>query len=414
MDNELHATTAPGKRLVALAEELAAGFAARAGKNDHEGRFSFENIEALLRNGYFAAPIPVECGGLGVESVHDVLVASSRLARGDASTTIGVNMHLGNTMRLVRGWRRALHAGDREKAARAAATMEAIANRKVVVAATITEAGRELPHPAATAVRNGSGWVVNGTKIFATMSPAATHLALSVTYEAADGEERLAFARVPANTPGITVNDDWDALGMRASGSGSVVFQDVHLPDDAFQEDYPAGVWSAGLLERYLIAGPMHASASVGIAEVAAAEAVAFVTSARKGRHGRPLAERPALQMLAAENAIDLAAMRATFGRAGNLIDAYYASRLSTPGGTEDVRRVFTEVQSAKAFVHAAALRIVDRALSMSGGAGYMSKHPLSRLYRDVRAGPFMHPLATNSASEFIGRVTLGLEPAVP
>ena len=60
-----------------------------------------------------------------------------------------------------------------------------------------------------------------------------------------------------------------------------------------------------------------------------------------------------------------------------------------------------------------AAVRVVDRALALSGGAGYMSRHPLSRAYRDVRAGAFMHPLGGNRAYEFIGRVVLGAEAAL-
>ena len=71
---------------------------------------------------------------------------------------------------------------------------------------------------------------------------------------------------------------------------------------------------------------------------------------------------------------------------------------------------LFAEVQSAKTFVNEAAVRVVDRALALSGGAGYMSRHPLSRAYRDVRAGAFMHPLGANRAYEFIGRIALGAE----
>jgi alkylation response protein AidB-like acyl-CoA dehydrogenase len=135
MTFELQALTEPGRRLVALAEELAADFATRAVQHDREGSFAHENIDALRRSGYLAAPVPAEFGGMGVDCVHDILVASSRLARGDASTTIGVNMHLGNTMRQVRGWRRAAANGDHERAARFRAAMEAIAAGEMVIAA---------------------------------------------------------------------------------------------------------------------------------------------------------------------------------------------------------------------------------------------------------------------------------------
>ena len=408
---QLEAITEPGRRLVRLAEELAADFATRAAQHDREGSFAHENVEALRRTGYLAAPIPPECGGMGVESVHDLLVASTRLARGDASTTIGVNMHLGNALRQVRGWRRALAGGDRIRAASFAEAMERIAAGEMVIAAGITEAGRELTEPATTARREGDGWVIDGAKIFGTFAPAATHLTVSATLAEGDGSERYGMFSVPVAAAGVEVNDDWDALGMRGSGSGSIALHAVRVPEHALRGEFPVGEWSPPVLERYMNAGLLHASASLGVAEAAHALATRAAATQRKGRHARPLAERPTIQFLAAESAIDLAAMRAVFARAATLVDGYFAAHAAAIGPADEVRAVFTETQSAKTFVHLAAIRIVDRALTMSGGAGFMTKHPLSRLYRDVRAGPFMHPLGVTVAYEFIGQVALGLEP---
>jgi alkylation response protein AidB-like acyl-CoA dehydrogenase len=410
MKFQLEAVTEPGRRLVTLAEDLSVDFATRAAQHDREASFAHENVEALRRTGYLAAPIPVECGGMGVESVHDLVVASTRLARGDASTTIGVNMHLGNALRQVRGWRRAVASGERVVAGRFVEAMERIGAGEMVIAAGITEAGRELTEPAATARREGDGWIIDGAKIFGTFAQAATHLSVSATLVDEDGDDRYGMFSVPIAAGGVRINDDWDALGMRGSGSGSITLDDVHVPESALRGAYVVGEWNAPVLERYMNAGLLHASASLGVAETAHALAIKG-TAQRKGRHSRPLAERPTIQILAAENAIDMTAMRAVFGRAAMAVDRYFADHTASIGPDDEVRAVFSETQSAKTFVHLAAIRIVDRAMTMSGGAGFMAKHPLSRLYRDVRAGPFMHPLGVNVAFEFIGRVTLGLEP---
>src|SRR5438445_8784227 len=116
MPIELTAKTNAGARLVAIAEDLAQTLAARAAEHDRDGTYPFEAIDALKAAGYFAAPIPIDLGGLGVSSAHDLVVASSRLARGDASVAIGVNMHLAAGLNMERRRHAAVANGEERRA----------------------------------------------------------------------------------------------------------------------------------------------------------------------------------------------------------------------------------------------------------------------------------------------------------
>jgi alkylation response protein AidB-like acyl-CoA dehydrogenase len=193
-------------------------------------------------------------------------------------------------------------------------------------------------------------------------------------------------------------------MGMRASGSNSVSFQDVHVPASALRGGFPTGD-ATGYLERNLSAGLFHAAAAVGIAESAHTTAVSRLAV------GTGL--EPHTQMLVAENIVDLSACRAVFSRAASLIDEHYLLNPASRGTGDELTRLFGEAQSAKLFVGDAAARIVDRALAMSGGAGYLNGSPLARAYRDVRAMPFMHPLGANRGYAFIGQLATGRQPTL-
>jgi len=202
------------------------------------------------------------------------------------------------------------------------------------------------------------------------------------------------YAQVPPDAPGVEIHGDWDALGMRASGSHSVTFTAVELPEPALRGGFLAGDAEA-YMDRNVVAGLFHASASLGIAESAAKTATTAL--AKRDSHDSRT------RTLIAENVIELTACQATLSRAATLVD----------DNDRDPVVLFAESQAAKTFINETAARIVDRALSLSGGAGYLSGHPLARAYRDVRAGSFMQPLGTNRAYDLLGDVALGRELAL-
>jgi alkylation response protein AidB-like acyl-CoA dehydrogenase len=400
---ELQPETLAGARLVACAESLAAQLAATAAEHDEQGSYPHANVALLKAAGYFVAPIPEELGGQGVDSVHDLLVASSRLARGDPSSTLGLNMHLVVVLSMVQRWRVAGHRGDQRRATAFGRSLERIVQEGRVIAAAISEPNQHLTLPAARAERTGQGWVLNGRKIFCTMSPAATQFLVSATYPDRDGKPLYGYAEVAADAVGVTVHDDWDALGMRTSGSNSVSFQDVELPESALRGGFGVGD-ATGYIARNLANGLFHAAAALGIAEAAHATATRRLAGRGDGYVGVPE------QMLTADNAIGVAAMRGTFSRAASLVDRFQQAHLAVDATSDELLALFAEVQAAKTFVNDTAARIVDRALTLSGGAGYMRGHPLARAYRDVRAGSFMQPLGSVRAYDYLARATLGLE----
>ena len=260
---ELTAKTPPGERLVVLAEALAEELRPAAASHDQDRSYAFEGLETIKASGYLSAPVPVKLGGLGVSSTHDLLVAASRLARGDAALTIGVNMHITYVLNLERRYRLAVDLGNVRNIEALAASLEALAQDGHVYAAAVSEPRQDLIRPETVAAAIDNGWIVTGTKIFCTMSPGADRLYTAVTFLDRQGRESYGYATVPTDAPGVVIHDDWDALGMRASGSNSVTFENVRLPADALRGGFPVG-HAGEYMERNLDAGLFHAAAALG------------------------------------------------------------------------------------------------------------------------------------------------------
>jgi alkylation response protein AidB-like acyl-CoA dehydrogenase len=411
MDFALQPLTEPGKRFIALAEQHAADFASRAAAHDRESSFPVENIAALQQSGVMAACVPEELGGLGVRSLHDYMLGMSRLGRGDGSTAIAANMHIFRPWRMTRLWEAAKTTGDTAYAAGLERRLRRIGAGQLLMCACVSEAGTDILHPQLAATKTAGGWLLNGQKIFATMSPAAQLLDVSFRFQDAQGVARLAMASVPHDSPGLEIKHNWDALGMRGSGSHDIVFTNCFIPDSALLDLGVWGEWSEPYLTGNMTIAMGLAGVFLGIAETARELIIETVKTRRKGPSGRTLAERSAIQQLIAEIEIDLAASRAILGRTAVVVDAFFSQHPVEGVPLDELHGLMKDFQCAKWFVNRKAIDIVDRALTASGGAGYLSKHPLSRLYRDVRAGPFMQPFSPNEAFEYIAKVTLGLDP---
>lgn len=406
MNGEVRARSEAGRDATAVVEALGPALAARAAEADRDGRFPHASLDDLRAHRHLALAVPAEAGGLGVESVHDLLVVASRLARFDPALAIGVNMHHVSVLALARAWRSA--AGDR--APLLLAVLEGLASSGQAIAAAVSEPPpQDLSRPTTRARREGDGWVLDGAKAFCTLSPAADWLNVALTFTDDAGRERYGFALVPTSLPGVTVHDDWDALGMRASGSGRVTFDAVALPGYAVNDSHPAGTTSPVLLDRFLTSGAFHAAATLGIAEAAHHH---VVDDPR--RRERLLAD-PQSVLQVGESTAELAAARAVLAAAADAVDAHLATeRPEDPEAALALAgEAFARVQQAKAMVERLGQAVVDRSLALTGGAGYLTASPLSRAYRDVRAGAFMHPLGANRAHRFLGEVALGRVPAM-
>jgi len=411
MDFALQPHTPAGARFVALAEQHAADFATRADLHDRDGSFPLENIEAMQRSGFMAGCAPVEFGGLGVESMHDTILGISRLGRGDGSTAIAATMHLFSSWMLTRGWRAATASGEIPQAERPASLLRQIGMAQLVQCSPQSEPGTDMLHPLVEATKVEGGWHLNGRKIFGTMSPAATLVTIMCRVRDGEGGFRRATAAVPGGSPGMDVKNNWNALGMRASGSHDIVFQDCFVSEAALRDQGPWGEWTEGMLSGQMAFNMGLVGVFLGIAEAARDFIVESVTTRRRGSSGRSQAERPSIQHVIAEIEIDLAAARAMLARTATTADAFFSRHPAGQVPMGELHALMKDFQCTKWCVNHKAIAIVDRALTASGGAGYLNANPLARLYRDVRAGPFMQLFSPNEAFEYIGKVTLGLDP---
>jgi alkylation response protein AidB-like acyl-CoA dehydrogenase len=404
MNLELRARTEAGARFIALAEEHATMFRSTSADHDFTGTFPFEYVDEMKQSGFISACVPSELGGLGLESVRDLATGLSRLGRGDGSIAIGITMHFLVTWGTARRWQRAQsepRAGD--------SMLRDVAAGKLVVAVLNSESGSDNRHPFAEATPTEGGYLLNGRKSFGTLSPAAQQFSIRVRLPDEGDGYRMASAMVRFDAPGIENLGNWDAMGMRSSGSHDLVLNDVFVPASALSPATPWGI----LGEPGSVGGTVSAlclsAVFMGIAEEAQRLTLETVAKRKKQPGGTPLAHWYPVQEAVAEIEVTLSAMRAMLSRSGNLADAFFLGVDTGDGAPGSGAELLKDAQCTKRFLNRGAIEVVNAATTIAGGGAYLSRNRLSQLYRDVRAGPFMSPFNEFEAAEYIGRVALGL-----
>ncbi len=406
MEFELLPRTEAGKRMVDLAEMHAEDFATRADEHDRNGTFGFENIEAIKKSGFAASVVPEECGGLGVTSIHDCIVAMKRLGRGDGATALAYIMHLGRSLATVRASRNATATGNQGRQQQNKEILRKIGAGELIIAVANSERGATGRTSRTLATKVDGGWIFNGAKQFATGTPAADLVAVRARYQNEAGEIRLGAAMVPVTRAGIDIKDNWDGMGMRGSGSHDVIFTDYFVKDEEFADIGEFGKYNPQLIALASVGSMGMPAIFLGMAETAHSMAVTAIKN-------RETAGDPMNQVTVAENEIDLAACRGILGRAAQSYDDFYqtdtGARVSV--SSEQAFQIMKNTACAKKFVMDRSGVMVDRAMTLVGGSSFLNSNTLSRLYRDVRAGPFMRPWSRNEATEIIGLVALGVDP---
>ena len=196
---------------------------------------------------------------------------------------------------------------------------------------------------------------------------------------------------------------------MRASGSQSVVLRDCRVPEASVRIAGAWGRWSPGLLMGRTLGNVTLVGVFLGIAERARVLAVEGAQQQAKVKFEGALALSAGVQHLLGEIDIELAAARAVLAETTKNIDRGLA--VNPEPDLETAHAYMRDYQCAKWTVNQNSIHIVSRAMDVCGGGAFMRGHELSRLYRDVRAGPFMQPFSPTEAREYVGRIALGRYP---
>lgn len=344
----------------ALLERLSAHLGATAHVYDTSGAFPEDNFKLLHEYGLVAFTVPKVLGGGGASLVQ-ARKAISAIAKGEPSTALILVMQYLQHARLQDNpnWPEALRLQVAQDAVRDGALINAL--RVEPDLGTPARGGL----PATVARRTSAGWRISGRKIYSTGSHGLTWF--SVWARSNDEDPLVGAWLVHKDTPGIRIIEDWDHLGMRATCSHEVVFDNVLVPLD---HAVSVSRWSAPQPELdadgFLWMSVLLASVYDGVAQAARDWLVSWLETRTPSNLGASLSTLPRFQEIVGHIDTLLYANR-------SLLDA--AAEGHTPSGN---------AAQLKYLVTGNAIRAVELAIEASGNPGLSRQNPLQRHYRDV------------------------------
>ncbi len=369
---------APDSTWVSLARTLAPQLAERAEAHDREGSFTDDGFALLRDQGLLTLLVPKSEGGGGASHAEACAVLAE-LAHGCPATALSYSMH--SHLLAAQVWR---HNRDLP-----APALGKVAAGNLVL---ISTGASDWLESSGTATRVDGGYRVTARKMPASGCPAGDVLVTSIRWEDAPDGPQIIHCSIPFATDGVEIIETWDTMGMRGTGSHTVVIDDVFVPDEAVALVRPDGEWHPVWSTVVGAALPLIMSTYVGLAETAAAEAIRLGARRAERPDVAPLAGRMTNRLITARDAV-----RAMIDASADL---HFDNTMEHASASLARKTIATE----------ACIDTVRLALEVGGGPAYSRTSPIERLFRDVH-GALYHPLSTARQERFTGRVALGLDP---
>jgi alkylation response protein AidB-like acyl-CoA dehydrogenase len=344
----------------ALAREFAEREVAPVSRRfDEAQEFPHEVLTRLAGTGLMGALVPEEYGGAGLDYVSYAL-AVEELNRVDAS--VGITMWAHNSLCT----NHIALFGSREQKA---AYLPRLARGEVLGAWGLTEpgSGSDAAAMRSRAVADGDYFVLNGSKAFITNASVAGVTVVMAVTDPALGNKGISAFILDRGLPGFTTGQPYRKLGLHASNTAELHFDNVRVPAAARCGERGMGfVNTMQVLEGGRIA---MAAMAVGLAQGALDEALKYMK--QRSAFGKTLAEFNGLQGMIADIGTEVEAARLLTLRAAALKDAGQPAKVAA--------------SMAKVFASEVAMKAATRALQIHGGAGYITEFPIERIFRDAK-----------------------------